>query len=153
MISLGKKGDTEFTYVVEFIDGKLTGFNRPAFEKETSGLQGKWEWLLRKWSKKRTLPQNSTQWWYFNEISRVSGYTPMQIKGWAQVLFLKEDVVNVETGEVVGQMVRDTSDLSTIEHAKFMQEVRAWAEDFFEIFLPEPDKNYQMDFDNQPPQQ
>jgi len=53
-------------------------------------------------------------------------------------LFLKKKVVNRETGEVLSEIIKDTSDLTTIEMIDFIDEVVRWAAEYLSIHIPAP---------------
>lgn len=139
MINLTDSSEISFEYPVEFIDGKLKGFNRREFESETGNLQGHYLLTIKKPKKKRSTKQNRVQWWYFTEIAKETGHTPHQIKGMCQVKFLLREESNKETGEVIPYIL-DTSSLDTNQHNTFMEEVRNWAKDFFNITLKLPNE-------------
>lgn len=134
------KSELVFEYPVQFDYGKYSGFNLAEFSRETSNLHGAYVFQVRKPSKRRTTKQNRVQWWYFNELAKETGHTPNMIKGMAQYKFLMREHVNTETGEITPYIL-DTSELDTMEHNYFMEDVRAWAKDFFGIDLPLPDPN------------
>ena len=139
MISLSDKSEPVFVYPVEFIDGVCIGFNKNEFEAETKGLHGKYVFRLSKHSVNRSTKQNRVQWWYFTEIAKETGHTPSQIKGMCQVKFLLREEVNKATGEVIPYIL-ETSKLDTIQHNTFMEEVRIWAKEFFNIELSLPNE-------------
>lgn len=147
MQSVNKQGEIEFLYRVDFEDGKMSGFNKTAFEKETKYLSGKYEWVLRQFKKRRTNEQNNTQWWYFTEIANKTGDTPQRIKSLLSFKFLLIEEVDENTGEVE-KRVKGTSELNTEEHNVFMENVRNWAVDFLRLKLPLPSKTWQIDFEN-----
>jgi hypothetical protein len=139
MISISDKSEPTFVYPVEFIDGVCKGFDRKEFEKETKGLQGNYVFRLSKHSINRSTKQNRVQWWYFTEIAKETGHTPSQIKGMCQVKFLLREEVNKLTGEAMPYIL-NTSELTTIQHNTFMDEVRNWAKDYFNINLQIPNE-------------
>ncbi len=153
MITADHRGRVHLEYLIEFEDGKIKGFPRQTFEKEASGLNGEYWMRFEKFTKKRTNPQNRVQWWYFTVIARHTGHTPAQIKGIAQAKFLVRDVVDENTGEIY-PCILDTSGLDTVEHNDFMEDLRTWALNTFDITLPLPneipdsDATFQEDLKN-----
>jgi hypothetical protein len=137
MITADHRGRVILEYLVEFQDGKINGFPRAQFEKEAAAVNGKFWIQFVKWTKKRTNPQNRVQWWYFTEIAKHTGHTPAKIKGICQAKFLARDVVDENTGEIY-PCILDTSDLDTGEHNDFMEDVRNWAKNVFDLVLPLP---------------
>lgn len=140
MLRLDGKSDLVLEYPVEFVDGKMTGFNRREFDNETKYLNGSYVLRVQKPKKKRSTRQNNVQWWYFNEIAKETGHTPSKIKGMCQVKFLLRESVDETTGEVIPYIL-DTSSLSTAEHNVFMEEVREWAKEIFNVTLPVPNED------------
>lgn len=138
MLVIDHKSEPIYEYPVEIKAGVLTGFNRAEFDKEVTGLNGFYVIQLRKRKRRRTNNQNRVQWWYFTEIAKETGHTPSRIKAICQAKFLLRDEVNEETGEVL-PYIMDTSELTTLEHNDFMEDVRQWAFDYFGMVLPLPD--------------
>jgi len=136
-VAVNERSELELTYNIDLESGKIVGFPKELFRKESAGLSGKFDIIFRRSRMKRSKAQNNTQWWYFTEISRLSGYTPMQIKTACEKKYLVRDGVNEETGEVF-QYYLGTSDLTPTEHNNFMEEVRTWAKDFWHIELKMP---------------
>lgn len=139
MITADHRGRVFLEYLINFEGGTIKGFPRAKFEKEAAGLSGEYWIRFEKFRKRRTLPQNRVQWWYFTVIANHTGHTPAQIKGITQAKFLVRDVVDENTGEVY-PCILDTSDLDTIEHNDYMEDVRAWAFKTFDITLPLPNE-------------
>ena len=137
MISISDKSEPVFVYPVEFTNGVCKGFDKKEFEKETKSLNGKYVFRLSKHSINRSTRQNRVQWWYFTEIAKETGHTPSQIKGMCQVKFLLREEFNKLTGEVIPYIL-NTSELDTIQHNTFMEDVRVWAKEFFNITLQIP---------------
>lgn len=137
MLIIDGKSVLVLEYPVEFVDGKMTGFNRKEFDNETKYLNGSYVVRVQKPRKRRSTKQNNVQWWYFNEIAKETGHTPNMIKGICQAKFLLRETADKETGEVMPYIL-DTSELSTTEHNIFMEEVRDWAREMFNITLQLP---------------
>lgn len=64
-------------------------------------------------------------------------------KDFVKVKFLKYDLVNEETGEVV-EMYRNTSDLTKLQFMELVQDVQIWLLDYFNIELPLPGEQTKM---------
>ncbi len=52
--------------------------------------------------------------------------------------FLTVDVLDPQTGQVIGKRVRSTTTLSTAEFSDYCDRCRAWMLDFFGIVCPDP---------------
>lgn len=58
-------------------------------------------------------------------------------KDFIKIKFLKYDLVNEQTGEVV-EMYRNTSALTKLQFMELVQDVQIWLQDYFNIELPLP---------------
>ena len=54
--------------------------------------------------------------------------------------FLKCDVFDPVTGEVVGERIRSTTELDTAEFARYVDACRQWLLEFFSITVPDPSR-------------
>lgn len=52
--------------------------------------------------------------------------------------FLLKAVVKPDTGEIISRYVRSTASLNTLEFTQFIDRSRAWMQDFFNIYTPDP---------------
>lgn len=146
MIVTNSKGEQEYLYRVNLEEGKVLNFNKRAFLRETAHLNGEYEWVLRKFKKKRSLEQNNTQWLYFTKIADYTGDTPQKIHSLLSFKFLKVEEPNKITGEIE-ERIKGTSELDTIEHNHFMENVRDWAKHFLNMELPLPNANWKIDLE------
>lgn len=114
---------------------------------------GRWVIGIKRYIKSRTPAQNRLIHMYFGIIADETGNELQRVKDTLKKQFLTtelkdaygEIVFNPKTGEPL-TYVRDTSDLNTIEEAKFTEEVRIFALDFG-IILPLPeDKQSTLNF-------
>jgi len=55
-----------------------------------------------------------------------------------KTLFLKKDIVNKTTGQLVATIPGSTTDLTTIEFNGYMDEIGKWASEFLGIYIPPP---------------
>lgn len=62
-------------------------------------------------------------------------------------LFLKEKVINTETGEVITEFIKDTSKLTTFEFYTFMEQVTQWAAEYLDKVIPAPGKQITIEDD------
>lgn len=53
--------------------------------------------------------------------------------------FLRETVINHETGEVIGERIKSTTELSTKDFAAYVDQCIAWLADMFGIVCPPPE--------------
>jgi hypothetical protein len=64
-------------------------------------------------------------------------------KDFVKIKFLKYDMVNEDTGEVV-EMYRNTSALTKAQFSELVQDVQIWLLEFFNIHLPLPGEQSSM---------
>ena len=131
-------------------DGKLKISNRYDFEQELAAFEGKEIMVtVERKTRKRTISQND----YLHAMLRIftgelnnlgNTFTMEQVKDMMKYKFLTVDVVNTETGEAIGQRVKDTSELTTIELSEFIEEVIRYAAEFFHIVLPYPNEQREI---------
>lgn len=53
--------------------------------------------------------------------------------------FLRQTVINKETGEVIGEVTRSTTELTTTEFYDYVEQCVAWLADMFHIECPSPE--------------
>lgn len=51
-----------------------------------------------------------------------------------------QDLVNQETGEVIGKRLRGTSELTTTEFMALKEIVQQWASEILDIYIPDPNE-------------
>ena len=127
------KGATTFTGRVE--GGKLRLDNRAAFDRFTRLLDGKRvELQLRKYQKKRSLPQNRTYWdWIVTPLAEHVGLEPEQMHE-----ELKRHFLAVRIDEHFAR-VRSTTELTTVEFSRYMEDCQRLAAECGKD-LPLPDE-------------
>ena len=69
----------------------------------------------------------------FNEIKDLQ-----DAKDFVKQKFLSVNVVNENTGEVIGQIVKHTADLNQEETTEFIEDIAQWLAEYFSIELPPP---------------
>lgn len=109
-------------------------------------LSGLWRLELMPYRARRTDAQNRYYWGvlvaafrdYLNqqdyEITRAE-----QVHELLKCKLLTVDVANPATGEIIGQRVRSTTELSVEEFTDYVERARAWLLDFFGIIVPDPE--------------
>lgn len=70
----------------------------------------------------------------------------LEIKELCKCKFATIDVVNEKTGEVIGQRIKGTSEMTKTELNEFIENIIRWAADFFHITLPYPNEELTIDF-------
>ena len=131
-------------------DGKLQPSTTNNILKVLSGLEGKRVRItLEKVSAKRSLQQNAYLHLLFtifteslNELG--NDFTMDEVKELCKAKFLLVDVMNVETGEIIGQRIKGTSEMTKTELNLFIENIIRWAADYFSIVLPYPSEQLEV---------
>lgn len=125
-------------------NGKLQPSTTQSILKVLCGMEGKKVRItLEKVSAKRSIRQNSYLHLLFNIFTEAlndlgNEFTPDEVKELCKAKFCLIDVMNVDTGEVIGQRIKGTSEMTKIEFAEFIENIIRWSADYFHIVLPYP---------------
>lgn len=99
--------------------------------------------IIKKRRVKRSLNQNAflhvLLTIFSRELQDLTGdksLTMARVKNMMKLKFLKVDVVNTETGEVIGEEVLNTSSLTKEQMMIFIEDIYRYAADTFHIVLP-----------------
>jgi len=138
----------EFISIIK--DGKLQPSTTNNILKVLSSLEGKTVRVtLEKVSAKRSLQQNAYLHLLFtifteslNELG--NDFTMDEVKELCKAKFLLVDVMNVETGEIIGQRIKGTSEMTKTELNLFIENIIRWAADYFSIVLPYPSEQLEV---------
>ena len=130
-------------FVIHIENKKVT--NGKVFRKKLDALADGTYTVIVKTRKQRSLNQNGFYWGIVVDMVkdglRDVGYddfrTNDQVHEFLKVLFLKKDVPNKLTGEVI-TMVQSTRDLTTIEFMDYLERIAQWASEFLGIVIPQP---------------
>lgn len=74
-----------------------------------------------------------------NELG--NDFTMAQVKGICAAKFLVVEEVEKSTGEVIGERIRSTTELNTVEFNEYFEKIIAWAATVFGIVLPLPNED------------
>lgn len=78
---------------------------------------------------------------FTDELNELGNEFSMQeVKELCKVKFALMDVLNEDTGEVIGQRIKGTSEMNKTELNEFFEKVIRWAADSFGIILPYPNE-------------
>lgn len=72
-----------------------------------------------------------------------------EVKELCKTKFALIDVVNEETGEVIGQRIKGTSEMNKTELNEFFENIIRWASEHFGIILPYPNEQLKTDFEDE----
>ena len=125
-------------------NGKLQPSVTKAILKVIEGQDGKkFIITIEKLSAKRSNQQNRYLHLLFtifkdalNDLG--NEFTMEEVKELCKLKFAQIDVLNESTGEVIGQRIKGTSEMSKTELADFIENIIRWASSYFSITLPYP---------------
>lgn len=109
-------------------------------------LRGPWRVELTHYRARRSDRQN--RWYWPCVVTAFAQYlteqdfeitTKEQAHEVLKAKFVTVDVINKSTGEILGQRVRSTTELSTAEFSDYCERCRAWLLEFFGIVVPDPE--------------
>lgn len=130
-------------------DGVLSIANRKAFMSELAQMKNGNVTIKVSRKNQRSLQQNAYLHLLFtifkNELNQLGNeFTMLEVKDLCKAKYLTVDVVNISTGECIGQRVKGTHELTKIEMMQFVDDVIRWAADFFHIILPYPNEQTEI---------
>lgn len=94
-------------------------------------------------SKKRSKKQNRVYWMYVNTLSECTGFSSEEMHEVLKFKFLKSELVNVNTGEIL-EFVKSTTELSTSEFTEFIDKIRLWSIEKLNVNLPLPNEQINL---------
>jgi len=71
-------------------------------------------------------------------------YTPAMVKDIVKCKFLTVDMINENSGEVIGTRIKSTTELSTLEMSEFIDNMIRWAAEQFNINIIYPNENLEL---------
>jgi len=122
--------------------------NRDTIAKLFKSL-GDGTYLLRIFiRRKRSLPQNDYYWGVICEMVkeglRDAGYenvrTPEDAHEVLKYLFLKQQVYNKNTGELLAEIPGSTAVLNTYDFSQYIERIIQWAAEYLSIVIPYPNE-------------
>lgn len=120
---------------------------RAMFLKMVAALSGPHRVEIKRHHKKRSNPQNAYYWGVvlpaFVQFRHEQGeeFDAEMAHEMFKLKFLRKSVVNIDTGEVLGQTVRSTTTLNTAEFSEYLEKIIAWLADYG-ITVPEACATY-----------
>jgi hypothetical protein len=102
------------------------------------------ELVIKKYRKKRTIPQNSYYWGIVLDlISEASGYTTEELHELFKRLFLKKVI---KIGGVDYEVSESTSKLNTEQFSDYIEKIKKFAVMKLDLHIPSPDE---IDYENE----
>lgn len=126
-------------------DGKLTIINRKGFLEHIKTLSGKKVVInVVKKISQRSSPQNAYYWSCviklvsqgFKELGH--DLTKEGVHEFLKNRFLKQEIINPNTGEYIGDRIRSTTELNKSEFADYIAEIQRFAAEYLNIYIPDP---------------
>ncbi len=139
--------DHQLSYFANVTGYALTGFNRKQLALDLEAFEGKRvEIIIRKAKKSRSTPQNA----YYHGVvipsirfglKETQGFLPTaaETHEWLKSKFNCKELVNHETGDYQ-TFPQSTTILSTIEFSDYVDRCRAFAQEFLNVTIPDPEK-------------
>jgi hypothetical protein len=139
------------TFISSIKNDRLQPSVTKAILKTIEGQNGKkFVITIEKLSAKRSLQQNAYIHVLFTEFKEGlndlgNDYTMEQVKMLCKLKFALKDMVDMSTGEVIGQEIQHTSDMTKEEVSIFIEKTINWAREFFNIKLFFPNEQLTID--------
>ena len=143
-------------YNGEVKNGKFHIFRRAEFLEDVLRMfNGKTVVIsVEKKKKTRSLPQNSFYWGVVVPMVRQGlldvGYR-VSIEETHETLkekFIRKEIVNEDTGEVLTEISKHTWELSTSEFMDYLAEIQQWAAEYLDIVIPDPGEELKIEFND-----
>ena len=99
---------------------------------------------IEKIKSQRSAQQNALWWVYMTILSKELGYTKDEIHEICKYKFLKREKVDEKSGEIFPYL-ESTTKLSKSEFADLVSDLQQWAADTFNINLPSPGEQTDLD--------
>lgn len=139
-------------YFGKVTNGNLKVYNRKLFDKELLLYEGKEvSIIIDRKRKTRSIEQNAYLHLMFTivttELNNLGNkFTMEQVKELLKFKFLVIDEYDESTGEVIGQRVKGTSELTTTELSVFIEEVIRYCAETFHIQVPFPNEQISIEY-------
>lgn len=121
--------------------GEWEGLPKRKFRHEVARLFGgqSIEIIIHRKKKHRSVQQNRYYWMIITMISDHTGFTKDEIHAILKSRFLKAEKVHEQSG-VVMEYVKSTTELTTMEYEEYLESVRRFAAENFDLYVPEPNE-------------
>lgn len=144
----------KLTYYSNVTNGKLQKNVSQIIASELNHFEGKRvEITIQKLKSSRSVQQNNYIHLLFtlfaNSFTELTGKKiPMQEwKDMLKFMFAKRDKFDEETGEVIGQYIQGTSEMSKTELCTFIDDIIRYGAEMYSFNLPYPNEQLKVDLD------
>ncbi|HNC13938.1 MAG TPA: hypothetical protein PLF59_19310, partial [Cyclobacteriaceae bacterium] len=101
------------------------------------------EITVRRKKKHRSVQQNRYYWLVVTILSDYTGFTKDEMHSILRSKFLRAEKVNEDTG-VVYEYVKSTTELTTVEYEDYLDDVRRFAAQEFNMTVPMPNEQIEV---------
>ena len=123
-------------------EGKLQPSVSKRIKNELAAFKGqKVEITIEKFKTTRTIQQNRYLHLIIGMMAKELGYDAEELKEIIKFKFLKEEVVDENSGEVY-PYIKSTAKLTKDEFSDLVDSIKHWSSDEFGIILPDPTFDY-----------
>lgn len=103
-------------------------------------------------ARKRSSKQNRFYWLILSDFIQPRFYelgyrevkTPEDVHSFLTNRFLSRKILNEDTGEVIGEVTRSTTELTTVEWEEYREDINQFASEYLGIVLPDPNQQLAM---------
>lgn len=137
------------TFISSIKGGKLQPSTTKAILHTLQPLEGKKCLItIEKLSSKRSLQQNSYLHLLFTIFAEAlndlgNKFTMEEVKELCKAKFCLIDVINENTGEVLGKRIKGTSEMTKVELGEFIESIIRWGAEM-QIILPYPNEQLEI---------
>jgi hypothetical protein len=125
--------------------GEWDGLPKTKFRKEVARLFGgeSIEIIIHKKKKHRSVQQNRYYWLIVTMLSDHTGFTKDELHAILKSKFLRTEKASEQSG-LIYEYIKSTTELTTVEYMDYLESVRQFAVEEFDIQLPEPNEQLQV---------
>lgn len=126
-------------------DGTLEGLPKTKLRRELKRMfSGRSvEIIIREKKKHRSAQQNRYYWLIVSMLSDHTGFTREELHAILKKRFLSTEKVFEDTGAVY-EYIRSTTELSTVEYEEYLESVRRFAAEDFDMVIPLPNEQIEI---------
>ena len=135
-------------FLAQINKGELKLDDRAKFNEKVSTLKdGKYYLILQRPKSQRSLAQNRYLWVLYTHIGDYIGEPPEKVHEYLKKEFLKEHIFIVLNKEHQAgnhfDKIKSTTQLNTKEFSDYIEQIKRWASEFLDLYLPDADEVYE----------
>ena len=137
----------------QIVNGKFQSYADKVVREYIKEHDGDFITIELRLYKKRSLEQNKYLHLAFQILTdgineHGNNYQMSEVKEMVKAKFLTKEMWDESTGELIGKYVKGTSECTTSEIADFIAQMRSWSMETLNIYIPEPNENFELDINN-----